>query len=191
MTTENTTIVTDETEVKNPAAVLAKNKELLAKNAELAAKVTELEGQLAQAQEGRAKAVETAQADANAWKVRWHQEAVLKPLERDIQAAAGVPWKYLYDVATEAGILKMVPGEDGMDRPQWLDEGGNPADLKLGLWHYLNSMSDKLPESGLVRCVRGSGASGGGAIGNMGSSIVRAPAPEPTAPQAKPAFGLR
>jgi hypothetical protein len=185
MTTEQ-----NDTEIKNPAALLANNRALKAEKDALAARVSELEGQLQQAQESHAKAVEVAKAGVNEWKVRWHQEAVLKPLERDIQAAAGVPWKYLYDVVTEAGILKMVTADDGMERPQWLDEHGNPADLTQGLRHHLASMCDKLPESGLDRCVRGTGASGGGATGNQGS-FVSAPVPPPAAPAAKPAFGLR
>jgi len=51
------TTTTPDAEVKNPAAVLAKNKELLAKNAELAARIGELELELAQAKETAGAAV--------------------------------------------------------------------------------------------------------------------------------------
>jgi len=100
MTTEQ-----NDTEIKNPAALLANNRALKAEKDALAARVSELEGQLQQAQESHAKAVEVAKAGVNEWKVRWHQEAVLKPLERDIQAAAGVPWKLTMAWSVPNGLM--------------------------------------------------------------------------------------
>ncbi len=183
MTTEN-----DETEIKNPAGLLAKNKALLARNAEQAARITELEGQLQQAQEAHAKAVETAQAGVNEWKERWHKDTVLKRLEADLRGAAAGPWQYLRDTCLELGILKMIPGEDGLERPQWFDGKGNPAEQPFGLWKYLSDLSEQHPDLG--HCLRASGIQGGGATGSQGS-IAPAPAPAPTAPPAPPAFGLR
>ncbi len=189
MTTENTTIVTDETEVKNPSALLANNRALKAEKDALAIRVNELETQLAQAQQDNGKALETAQASANDWKVRWHKDTVIARLEADLRDAATGPWKYLRDTCIELGILKMIPDEaDGMERPQWFDSKGNSADLSRGLWQYLAGVSDEFPD--LAQCVRSSGIAGGGATGNMGSGIAPAPAPAPGVPP-PPQFGLR
>lgn len=186
MTTETTT----DTEVKNPAGLLAKNKELLASVSQLTARVTELEGQLQQAQEGHTKALEAAQADQNAWKVRWHQDTVLKALERDIQDAAAGPWKYLRDTCQELGLLKMLPGDDGLERPHWFDEKGNPAELKEGLWSHLAGVYGRTNDRELGTSMRGTGASGSGAGPSERSIAIPSPEPAPE-PAAAPTFGLR
>ncbi len=195
MTTEANNPVTPEVpEVKNPAGLAQKNRELLAKNADLTARVAELEAQLAQTQESAAMAQEAAQRDQAEWKLRWYQEAVEKPLMAEIQAAAAVPAKYLRDIAVDMGLLKMQPGEDGMNRPHWLDETGAPADLKHGLHRFLCSVHGRLHKDGggteLGRALRGTGASGGGATGN-GWRAHPAAAPEPAPAPARPALGLR
>lgn len=184
--------------VKNPAATAAKNRELLAKNATLTARVSELEAQLAEAHNARDKAAEAAGADVAAWRTRYQQEAVDAPLMAQIQEAAAGPARYLHDVCIEMGLLRMVPDDDGVNRPQWFDQHGNPADLGRGLHSHLSRVWSELHKEGkdgdLGHCVRGSGASGGGATGNRAGwrDSYSAPAPTPKpAPAPTPAFGLR
>lgn len=155
-----------EDEVKNPAAVLAKNKELLARNAELQARVGELEGQL-----------QTAQGAETTWRDRWHQAAVLAPLEADLRTAAVGPWKYLRDTCTELGLLKMQSDDDGLERPAWFDEKGEPADLSNGLWRFLSDVYGRTGGE-LGNAIRGPGASGGGSGGNYHPRMT-SPAPAP------------
>lgn len=189
MTTENT-IENEEVEISNPATLLKNNRRLKRDKDELIARVAELERQLAQAQEASAKALEIAQAGMTDWKVRWHKDTVLAGLEADLKGAASGPWKYLRDTCIELGILKMTPDEsDDMERPQWFDGKGKPADLSRGLWDHLAGVAKEVPD--LAQCIRSSGITGGGATGNNGSSTTTAPAPAPAAPAPTPQFGLR
>ena len=78
--------------------------------------------------------------------------------------------------------------------PAWFDEKGGPADLSGGMWSFLTKMCDRLPDTDLGRCVRGTGSSGGGGVGGNGGSrgLTWAPDPtEPPAPTKAPLLGLR
>lgn len=176
--TENTEVTTTEPEVKNPAALLAKNRELLGKLAAAQAELATAQTALAAAQE-----------DATTQRLRWHQSAVLAPLEEEIKGVTAGPWKYGRDVFTELGLLKMEPDAHGDLYPAWFDNKGNPANLEKGLYPFLCAMIDAMPGSDLATTIRSSGTSGGGAHGGAGTvkPAAQAVAPAP----APPAFGLR
>lgn len=175
---ENTTTDTTEPEVKNPAALLAKNRELLGK---LAA----AQAELATAQ----TALATAQEDATTQRNRWHQAAVMQPLERELRDVTAGPWKYGRDLFTELGLLKMEPDAHGDLYPAWYDNKGEPANLERGLHTFLVSMADAMPDGDLGKTIRSSRITGGGARGDTGT--VKPAAPAAPAPAARPEFGLR
>lgn len=136
-------------------------------------------------------ALQAAQGAETAWRDRVYQSEVMAPLEADLRGAAAGPWKYLHDVCTEAGLLKMEPGADGFERPTWYDEKGEPADLGNGLYMHLCGVFGRTGGD-LGACLRSSGIGGGGA-GSSGSSTARwhTPTPKPATPAPPPAFGLR
>lgn len=164
-------------EVKNPAALLAKNKELLATVAQLK---TELEAARA--------ALTTAQDDAGQWRTKWHESAVVAPFEALLATATSLPTKYLREGLIERGIVKMLADEDGIERPTWHDAKGSPMDVPTAPWRYLADLKD----DGLNAILRSSGTTGSGATPGFSSS-GSAPAAKPTPPAAPkaPAYGLR
>ena len=166
-----------EVEVKNPAALLAKNRQLLSDMASIKA-------ELKAAQD----ALDAAQSAEAAWRDRVYQSEVLAPLEADLRGAAAGPWQYLKDVCAEAGLLKMEASADGFERPVWHDETGEPADLERGLYGFLCDVHRRIGGD-LGNCLRASGMSGGGATGSTGKFIPSAPAAPAPAPRAS--FGLR
>ena len=126
------------------------------------------------------------------WKQRYHHEAVLAPLELELSSLTPLPTKYLQDVCAGMGLLKMEADSEGIERPQWLDLEGNPADLKHGLYHFLVGVCDAMPDSELPKVLRSSGASGSGARGGFSADSQSANSEKESAPQAKPAqYGLR
>lgn len=137
-------------------------------------------------------AAEAATARANEWKVRYHQSAVLEPLEADLRGVAAGPWKYLRDILTEQKLLAMEPDAEGIERPVWRDETGEPADLTNGLHRFLLGVCERNAGGDLPGALRGIGASGGGASASASPGRVE-PEPErkPDAVPQPPAFGLR
>lgn len=136
MTTTNDTPPTDDTpgdEVKNPAALLRRNKELMA---ELKAGQAELRT----AQEAQ----QASQADVAKWRGRWHSIAVEAPLEAELRKAATVPVQYLRDLLVKSELLRMEPDADGLMRPRWYTVKGklddNPSGGALG--HIVRALHD-------------------------------------------------
>jgi hypothetical protein len=176
MTTETTT-----TDVNELDRLREHNKQLLA---ELKAE----RGALKASQQ----ALQAAQEAEGTWRSRWHENAVLAPLETELRGAAAGPWRYLRDTCMELGLLKMQPDEEGIERPVWLDEHGEPADLSKGVFSFL---SDVYARTGgeLGHCLRSAGTTGSGAL--QSPSRPYAPPPEPeldsTPVPKRPAFGLR
>ena len=170
MTTENPPLAD---EVKNPAALLAKNKELLKELSDSKAALQAYQDNL-----------EKAQSDQKAMRDRWYQIAVLEPLETDLRSASAAPWKYLKDTAMELGLLKMQPDSEGFERPTWFNEKGEPADLSGGLHRFLSDVYKRTGNE-LGACLRSSGTSGSGAAG--GSATDK---PQPNA-QPAPAHSLQ
>jgi len=176
MTTETNHDEFDQPEIKNPAAVLAKNRELLATIKGLQ---TELET--------TKTALQAAQGDAQGWKSKWHQVAVIAPFDATLDSVSAGPAKYLRTELLERGILKMEPDADGIERIVWFTKDGErtePADV----WKFLADMNDQT----LARMIRSSGASGSGASGSSAwiPPVYSPPEPEKT-PTPPPAFGLR
>lgn len=179
MTTETeNTQTAEEVQVKNPAALLAKNRELLQQ-------LTETKAALQTAQDALGKA----QSDKAAMSDRWYQLEVMKPLEADLRDASAMPWKYLQDTAAELGLLKMVPDAEGFERPQWFDEKSEPADLSGGLHKFLSGVYERT-QNDLGRCLRASGTQGSGASGSTGRSTP-APTTTPTPTPTPMKFGIR
>ena len=170
--TDNTAQEVQE-DVKNPAALIAKNKELLAK--------------LKAAQEDLATAqtnLEAAKADSANWRKQWHDVAVIEPLDASLEAASAGPVKYLRAELLARGILKMQPDEQGIERPAWYQNGelvtpGNAYD-------FLVSLNDPT----LSRMIRSSGMSGTGATGSQSSFTAHTPQTEDSKTP-PPVFGLR
>ena len=141
--------------------------------AELQAEVDRLRGQyqdLHTALKAERKAHKDTQAalknalggESATWKQRYYQEAVLAPLERELADLTPLPMKYMKDVCTAMGLLKMEADSEGIERPQWFDLEGHPADLTQGLYRFLNGVCDAMPDSELPRVLRGNGACGSG-----------------------------
>lgn len=126
------------------------------------------------------------------WKQRYHQEAVLAPLELELAGLTPLPINYLRDVCKDMGLLKMAADSEGIERPQWLDLEGNPADMKRGLYGFLASMCDAAPDSELPKVLRSSGMSGSGAMGSNGSGHAPSRPEKENQLQNQPAaYGLR
>lgn len=126
------------------------------------------------------------------WKQRYHQEAVLAPLERELAGLTPLPINYLQDVCKGMGLLKMAADSEGIERPQWIDLEGNPADLKQGLYGFLASMCDAAPDSELPKVLRSSGMSGSGAMGSHGGGNDPSQPEKENQPPTQPAaYGLR
>lgn len=179
--TEYTTPDTDALGVKNPAALLAKNKELLAKLAETTTALKTAQDALG-----------VAQASATDWQARWHKSAVLDVLEADLKAVSGVPVKYMRDVATELGLLKMQADKNGIDRPVWFDEKGEAADLSNGLYRFLSGVTERSgTDKELSKVLRGTGASGSGASSSWSVGIPTQKTTPTTTPVAPMPLGLR
>ena len=175
----NASIDTNEPEVKNPEALLKKNRELLRELADAKA-----------ALQVATDALGAAQSDKTAMSARWYQLAVLEPLESDLRSASAAPWKYLRDTALEHGLLKMQPDEEGFERPAWFNENGEPADLSGGLYRFLAGVYDRT-KNDLGQCLRASGTAGSGSTGSSGIGHHMKAAPAPTAPAPITPLGLR
>lgn len=106
--------------------------------------------------------LQAAQAAEKQWRERWYSLEVSAPLEADLRGAAAGPWKYLRDTCTELGLLKMEPDSEGIERPTWYDEKGQPANLERGLYEFLCGVFNRTGGD-LGHCLRSSGASGSGA----------------------------
>ncbi|MCA0241121.1 MAG: hypothetical protein LCI02_09670 [Proteobacteria bacterium] len=188
-------------EVKNPAAVLLKNKELLARNAELQARVTELEGQAQALTEAHSKL----QADFADFHIR-------RPLARVAEQISPVPdlwmaeFSKLYDVRQVGDDLRVFDKKTGemCVVPEGTRTAGKPIDLTPeSLWAFLDrgvserSKKDSECDPQAARfnwLMRYLGPSGGGAVGSFGSGLKgvmpSAPAPSPE-PASTPPLGLR
>ena len=180
-TTDMTTPETDAVEIKNPAALLAKNKELLSK-------LAETNTALKTAQD----ALGVAQASATDWQARWHKTAVLDVLNADLKAVAAVPTKYMRDVVNELGLLKMQADGEGIERPVWLDEKGEAADLSNGLHRFLCGTYERLGQGNeLGQVLRASNARGSGAGSSSGGYTTPAKATHVFTPATPIPLGLR
>lgn len=180
-TTDMTTPETDAVEIKNPAALLAKNKELLAKLAEsnTALKATQ-------------DALGVAQASATDWQARWHKTAVLDVLDAELKAVSGVPFKYMADTLKEMGLLKMETDKEGIQRPVFFDEKGEAADLSNGLHRFLCGTYERLgPGNELGQVLRGSGARGSGAMSSSGGYMTPEKPTHVSTPATPMPLGLR
>ena len=173
MTTKNTPQNDTPDEVKNPAALLAKNKELLSK-------MKHLQDELITAQ----TALEASKAESANWRKQWHDVAVIAPLDASLEVASAAPIKYLRAELLERGILRLESDESGIERPVWYKEGkpATPTDLL----RFLSDVKDPV----LDRMIRGTGASGGGSAQSPAGTDSRQPAPESTK-TTPPTFGLR
>ena len=171
MTTENTEV--QDTEVKNPAALLAKTKELLSK-------LKQSQEDLSTAQ----TALDAAKTDAANWRNQWREISVIAPLDASLEAASAGPTKYLRAELLERGILKLEADENGIERAAWYKDGQptTPADLRK----FLADMKDPV----LDRMILGSGASGSGSLSSAHTFSRSQPAAEPVK-VAPLEFGLR
>lgn len=188
-------------EVKNPAAVLLKNKELLARNAELQARITELEGQAQALTEAHGRL----QADFADFHIR-------RPLARVAEQISPVPdlwlaeFSKLYDVRQVGDDLRVFDKKTGelCVVPADTRGAGKPIDLTPeSLWAFLDrgvsSLSKKDSEcdpqaarfNWLMRYL---GTSGTGYVpshsSGLSSAAPSAPAPGPE-PASTPPLGLR
>ena len=172
MTTENTEV--QDTEVKNPAALLAKTKELLSK--------------LKQSQEDLSAsqtALDAAKTDAAAWRKAWHDVAIIAPLDASLEAASTGPVRYLRAELLERGILKLEKDDQGTERPVLFFLSGERSTV-TDPYKFLCSLKD--PE--LNKMLRGSAMTGSGSASSAYSFNHSQPAAEPV--KAAPLeFGLR
>ena len=178
----DTTPETDTPVVKNYAGLITKNKELLANLAETTTALKTAQDALG-----------SAQASATDWQARWHKTAVLDVLEAELKAVSAGPIKYMRDVVTELGLLKIMADKEGIERPVWFDERAQPADLSKGLYKFLCGVSERGGEEcELGKVLRCSGASGGGMSqsGSGAGRITQNATPVPT-PAAPISLGLR
>lgn len=179
--TDQTTETPTETGADELTRLREHNKQLLA---ELKTARTEAKG--------LQDAAEAATSAANRWRDRYHQAAVLEPLEADLRGAAAGPWKYLRDICVEQKLLTMEPDDEGVERPVWRDENGETADLSNGLHRFLSDVHRR-KGGDLGHVIRGSGASGSGA--SQSTTTVHPTPTEPSSPDtpapAVPAYGLR
>lgn len=201
MTTENTTIVTDETEVKNPTGLLSKNKKLLANNAELTARVAELEGQLAQAQEGHTKEMETAQAEIAKLKDDFDNFHTRHALQKLANAISDIPDLWTAEFSKRFKLEPVEGDEFGVftldgkrlehTYGKWAGQAvkAEAADLWTALnWPHADYSND--PENARIgKLSRYFGPSGYGTAGSSSVSGSRAVPPTPAVP--RPPLGLR
>ncbi len=150
------------------------------------------------AAKAEAKAASEASTEAQKarddYKARWYALEVSAPLESDLRGCAAGPWKYLRDVATESGLLKMEADDEGVERPQWIGADGKPADLSRGLYQFLSDTygSDTTRFHDLGHSLKARVISGSGA--DSSSHAPTATAPPKTAEDHKQPtqnFGLR
>lgn len=127
-----------------------------------------------------------------AWKARYYQTAVVEPLERELAGLTPLPAKYLQDVCTSMGLLKMEEDAEGLARPVWYSQEGESADLTRGLYSFLVTACDAAPDSDLPKTLRGSGASGSGATSGYRVGYQSPATENEDQPKASPTqFGLR
>ena len=182
----------DDEEVKNPAALLRRNKELMNE-----LKAAQCELRTAQ------DAHQASQADMAKWRDRWYRVAVEEPLDADLRNAARVPMQYLKDLCIKHGLLRMEPDpDDGLLRPRWYTVKGEPDDAPyLGVGGHLSRALSALgrgQKGGYTEVWAEELAKathqprGGGAIGSPHGYHSPAP-PKPAdapAPVQRPTFGL-
>ena len=181
-------------EVKNPTAVLKKNKELLSKNAELTARIADLEAQLADAAAKHEKVAN----DFEDFHIR-------RPLARLAEEISPLPDIWLqefskhYDlkvvenddlgVFLKDGTRCMGPGSKGEKG------GGDPVKFTAeGLWWLLcrdHLGISSTPESKRwVSMMHWFGPRGGGSPGSNGIRAA-SPAPQPAPQPKKKAYGIQ
>ncbi|APW47065.1 hypothetical protein [Rhodoferax antarcticus] len=162
---------TQEIEVKNPAALIAKNKELLTK-------LKQSQDDIASAQ----VALQAAQTESASWRKQWHDLSVIAPLDAALEDACVGPTKYLRAELLEREILKLEPDAQGTERPAWYLNGerATPVDLHK----FLCDIADPV----LSKMIRAKNTSGSGAGSSSGFAPKTPTAPAPVAP---PSFGLR
>lgn len=164
-------------EVKNPVAILSKNREL---REELVQARAELET--------TKTALLASQAETVELRAQWHESAVMGPFEAMLATATPLPTKYLREGLIERGIVKMVAGEDGIERPTWHDKDGVETATPADPWRYLCDLKD----DGLNAMLRSRGMSGSGApAGSFSSGSTRPATPETKPAPKPPAYGLR
>ena len=164
-------------EVKDPAAILAKNRELLAKNKALQTELEATRGTL-----------EATKAASDTWQAKWHQSAVIEPFEAALKDACAVPSKYLRAELLERGIVKMKTDDEGIDRPVFY--AGTEPVTPANIYQFLCDMNDPV----LNTMLRSSGrfVSGSGAGSARGDSLPRPRPQEPaTTKTPPPSYGLR
>ena len=172
--TEDTTTQEVQDEVRNPAALIAKNKELLAK-------LKQAQDELATAQTN----LESAKADSANWRKQWHQVAVIGPLDVSLEDASVGPVKYLRDELLDRRILKWEKDDQGTERPAWFLLNGERSTV-TDPYQFLCSLKDRE----LNKMLRGSAMTGSGAASSSYTFNHSQPAVEPhkVAPLE---FGLR
>ena len=172
--TENTTTQEVQDEVKNPVALLAKNKELLTK-------LKQAQDELATAQ----TALEVSKTDAAAWRKNWHNVSVIGPLDASLESASAGPVKYLRAELLERGILKWEKDDQGTERPVWFLLNGERSTV-TDPYKFLCSLKDLE----LNKMLRGSAMTGSGSASSAYTLNHSQPAVEP--PKVAPLeFGLR
>ena len=172
MTTENTEV--QDTEVKNPAALLAKTKELLSK-------LKQSQEDLSTAQ----TALDAAKTDAANWRNQWREISVIAPLDASLEAASAGPVRYLRAELLERGILKLEKDDQGTERPAWYLPNGAPS-TETDPLQFLYSLKD--PE--LDKMLRASSTTGSGSLSSAYTFNRSQPAAEPVK-VAPLEFGLR
>ena len=155
-----------------------------AKNRELLQKVAALNGEL----DTTKNALQALQGENAELRTRWHESAVMAPFDALLATATALPTKYLREGLIERGIVKLLTGEDGIERPTWHDAKGKEMDTPQDPWRYLADLKD----DGLDAILRSSGTTGSGATPGFSSSGSARPAAPETKPAPKPpAYGLR
>ncbi len=128
-----------------------------------------------------------------AWKARYYQAAVLDVLERELTEAAAVPAKYLQDICAGMGLLTMEDDAEGLSRPVWRDQNGEPANFERGLYGFLSEVYRTTNNQQLGMALRATGTTGSGARG--GSFRAASPAADadkaPQSPAQPAQYGLR
>ena len=192
--TTETTPIEQHDEVKNPAAVLKKNKELLAKNAELTTRIAELESKLGEATASQEKL----QNDFADFHIR-------RPLARLAEEISPLPDIWMAEFSKHFD-LKVVENDDlgifhkdgtRCKEPGRKGEkgGGDPVKFTAkGVWWLLCrdylGVSSTPDSKRWVSMMHWHGPSGGGAPGSSGGSYEPSKPKDP-APAPKKAFGIQ
>ncbi len=183
--TDNTPDTAPDVEVKNPAALLAKNRKLLA---DVASLKDELQA-AKQALEAQQQRADTLASDV-------HEMRVLRPWRSAIADLVGAGTARAMERCL-SDLVQVVAGDDGA--PVLLGKDGKPLEIKgqpvpvssEGLFQLV----EHLAETGEDLRPLLPRATGCGATGNDGRgyryAAPKPAAPKPEAARANPAFGLR